>query len=92
MNYLLGNIMKDVSVSEIQYEVSKDMDSRIRFTERMGNGMKKTKQVMALLLALVMVVSMMPSNVQFVAATAAEDKIELGDETWSADGQAYTVF
>lgn len=52
--------------------------------------MKKTKQVMALLLALVMVVSMMPSNVQFVAATAAEDKIELGDETWSADGQAYT--
>lgn len=52
--------------------------------------MKKTKQVMALLLALVMVVSMMPSNVQFVAATAAEDKIELGDEIWSADGQAYT--
>lgn len=52
--------------------------------------MKKTKQVMALLLALVMVVSMMSSNVQFVAATAAEDKIELGDETWSADGQAYT--
>ena len=28
MNYLLGNIKKDVSVSEIQYEVSKDMDSR----------------------------------------------------------------
>ena len=52
--------------------------------------MKKTKQVMALLLALVMVVSMMPSNVQFVAAAAAEDKIELGEETWSADGQAYT--
>lgn len=51
--------------------------------------MKKTKQVMALLLALVMVVSMMPSNVQFVAAAAAEDKIELGEETWSADGQAY---
>lgn len=28
MNYLRGNIMKGVSVSEIQYEVSKDMDSR----------------------------------------------------------------
>ena len=28
MNYLLGNIMKGVSVPEIQYEVSKDMDSR----------------------------------------------------------------
>ena len=39
--------------------------------------MKKTKQVMALLLALVMVVSMMPSNVQFVAAAAAEELPEL---------------
>ena len=45
---------------------------------------------MALFLALVMVVSMMPSNVQFAAAAAAEDKIELGEETWSADGQTYT--
>ena len=38
MNYLLGNIMKRVSVSEIQYEVSKDMD--LRSDSQKGWGME----------------------------------------------------
>ncbi len=56
--------------------------------------MNKTKRLLALLLALVMVVSLMPSNLSFHAARAVaagntKDTIELGEETWSTDRSSY---
>lgn len=52
--------------------------------------MKKTKRLLAVLLAFAMVVSMLPGNYTRSVSAAEQSTIQLGEETWSADNTTYT--